>query len=371
MSKSVCIITGIITAPAAYPSLYDLLSIFNSQGIKIDFFQSDVDLDFSFFENITIHRIPYNSPKIKIFRFFTFLFLQLRISIQLIVHRQCCKTVILIYGGEEFSIPILLLKILHKHVILFYVGSMPRILSVIDPKKSILYKYIQRVNSGMSDEIILYSPKLISEWDFGRSRDKIIIAHEYFLNDTFTITMPFSERPPLIGYIGRLSGEKGIQNFVQALRPILKNRKDLKVLIGGDGELMESIKTFLAAEKLTDRVNLPGWISHDDLPQYFNQLQLLVLPSYTEGLPNIMIEALSCGTPVLATPVGAIPDIIKEGETGFIMRDNSPECIAENVIRALSSPGLEMIAQNGKKLVEENFTFERTSETFRNVFDNL
>lgn len=112
-------------------------------------------------------------------------------------------------------------------------------------------------------------------------------------------------------------------------------------------------------------------ISHDDLPRYLNQLRLLVLPSYTEGLPNIMLEAMACGTSVLATPVGAIPDVIIDGKTGFIMENNSPECIAENVIRALNSPALDKIAEEGRRFVEENFTFEQVIERWKEVLEGL
>jgi glycosyltransferase involved in cell wall biosynthesis len=143
------------------------------------------------------------------------------------------------------------------------------------------------------------------------------------------------------------------------------------VLIVGDGPLKESIDASLVEEKLSDRVDLSGWIVHDDLPKYLNQLRLLVLPSYTEGLPNIMIEALACGTPVLATPVGAIPDIIRDGETGFIMEDNSPECIAENVLRILYSPDLERVAENGRNFVKRNFTFDKTVEQWKKIFGEI
>ena len=83
-----------------------------------------------------------------------------------------------------------------------------------------------------------------------------------------------------------------------------------------------------------------------------------------------MLEAMACGTPVLATPVGAIPDVIIDGKTGFIMENNSPECIAENVIRALASPDLERIAEGGRRFVEENFTFEKTVKNWKGILQS-
>ena len=80
---------------------------------------------------------------------------------------------------------------------------------------------------------------------------------------------------------------------------------------------------------------------------------------------------MACGTPVLATPVGGVPDVIKDDETGFIIEDNSPECIAENVERALNSPDLDKIVKNARELVEKEFTYEAAVERYREILENI
>ena len=107
-------------------------------------------------------------------------------------------------------------------------------------------------------------------------------------------------------------------------------------MIGGSGPLFDEVKTYLKDAGISEFVDLLGWIHHDELPKYLCSLRLLIIPSFTEGLPNIMLEAMASGTPVLATPVGAIPDIIIDKKTGFIMENNSPPCIAKNVKRVFS-----------------------------------
>jgi len=231
---------------------------------------------------------------------------------------------------------------------------------------------LSKICYNLCNNIILYSPSLVSYWSLEKYCHKVLIAYEHFLNfKTFTVTTSLPDRPSLIGYIGRLSEEKGAQHFIRALPAILGDRQDLRVLIGGEGQLKEAIEASLQREELTARTDLPGWISRDDLPRHLNQLRLLVIPSYTEGLPNIMLEAMACGTPVLATPVGGVPDVLIDGETGFIMENNSPECIAENVIRALNSPDLKRIAEDGRRFVEEHFTFKRTVENWKEILQNI
>ena len=297
---------------------------------------------------------------------------QLRYSYHVFRHSKSADKWIFFTGGERMVLPIILAHLLKKPVLLYIPGSAVRDANFSKDSLSKPTEILSTITQNLADCIILYSPALISEWSLERHRHKILIAHRHFLDfNTFTVTTPLPDRPPLIGYIGRLSGEKGVQHFAQALPAILSDRQDLHVLIGGDGQLKETIEVSLQEQALTARVDLPGWISHDDLPRYLNQLRLLVLPSYTEGLPNIMLEAMACGTPVLATPVGAIPDVIIDGKTGFIMENNSPECIAENVIRALSSPDLGLIAEDGRRFVEENFTFERVVERWKEVLEEI
>jgi glycosyltransferase involved in cell wall biosynthesis len=230
----------------------------------------------------------------------------------------------------------------------------------------------QSLSYTIADKLVVYSPNLVAEWQLERYRHKILIAYEHFIGtDTFAITTPFLHRPRLIGYIGRFHEEKGILNFIKALPAVLNTPDELRVLIGGDGPQKESIVAILQENGLTARIDLTGWIFQQDLPLRLNTLRLLVIPSYTEGLPNIMLEAMACGTPVAATPVGAIPDIIKDGETGFIMENNSPECIAKTISRALNDPNVETIALNARLLVQREFAFDISVKQWKRILETI
>ncbi len=295
---------------------------------------------------------------------------EIKISFFLVFHPKTDYYVIFL--AQSLTLPVLTLRLMGKKPILILGASNNQ---MNKSKKSRLFQVLaleERVNFGLCTNIVLYSGRLIQEWDLERFRHKILIGHRHFIHfNRFSVTKPCSARDTTIGYIGRLSDEKGILNFVSALPGILKENPALKVLIIGDGPLGDQIRKYLVQHDIEKNVVLTGWIRHDEIPRYLNELRLLVLPSNTEGLSNIMLEAMACGTPVLSTPVGAIPDFIRDGDTGFLMENNTPECIQKNVTRALSSPDIEKITLNAQELLQREFTFERAVQRYSGIFKKL
>jgi len=322
-------------------------------------------------KNVHVYRVDYKAWGSILARVAKFSYAQLKISYRLL---KLSKKVDLwlFFSGEYSLLPMITAKSLRQNAIFVPAGSSSKSGRATNDILAKPVPFLERGNYLLSSKIILYSERLIQEWGLEKYRGKILVAHKHFLNfGKFKIEKLLSERDNLLGYIGRLSQEKGILNFIEAITKVLEMRDDIRFLIGGDGPLRTKVELYLNAENLNTKVKFAGWIPHDELPKCLNDLKLLILPSYTEGLPNIMLEAMACGTPVLATPVGAIPDIIKDGETGFIMENNSLECIARNVIRALNNPNLEEITRNARALVEKEYTYEAAVEGYRKILDSL
>jgi glycosyltransferase involved in cell wall biosynthesis len=281
-------------------------------------------------------------------------------------------TWIFFFGGEVLVLPMLAAKLSGKKVILALPGHTPIMMAPAGDRLLLPAGILTGMTCRLCDRIVLYSPALISHWGLERYRDKIAIAREHLLDfEAFRVETPLEGRPASIGYIGRLADEKGVWNFVRALPRIAAANGDLNFLIGGDGPLLPAIREFVLENGLTGRVTLAGWIRHEDLPCHLNSIRLLVLPSYTEGLPNIMLEAMACGTPILATPVGAVPDFVRDGETGFILASNTPEGVSASVIGVLGRPDLASVARTARECVEQEITYERAVERFAAVIEGL
>ena len=369
-------IIGIVTIPISeanltpLSNLVDILSSFSSKvclitgGAGYTFFKGK--------QKVELYGVG-RRPKPNTFgRVMKYIPTQLSISYKLARVSANTNLWIFFIGGPALLLPILSAKLFGKKVVLACAGSDIESIRAQDKVLSKPVELLVKLGLTLSDEIIIYSPNLIKEWNLEKYRNKISIAHKHFLDfSKFKVGKPLEKRDNLIGYIGRLSEEKGILSFMEAIPKALEREDSVEILIGGDGQLRGKVERYLNEQNLNNKVKFVGWIPHDELPKYLNELKLLVLPSYTEGLPNIMLEAMACGTPVLATPVGAVPDVIKDGETGFIMEDNLPETIAQGISRALNCPNLEQIGDDACALVKKEFTFEAALEGYRDILRSL
>ena len=138
----------------------------------------------------------------------------------------------------------------------------------------------------------------------------------------------------IILFVGRIVPEKGVDKLVQAVSYLQgKQRIKLVVIGGGDRSIAEiqRLKNLARSLKIGDSVRFLGLIAHDELPFFYSAADVSVVPSYHESFGLVMLESLACGTPVVATKVGGAETVIRHGETGYIVKNNDPYCLAESI----------------------------------------
>ncbi len=186
----------------------------------------------------------------------------------------------------------------------------------------------------------------------------------------------FSSSVRLIGIVGRLVPCKGHRYFLEAAREIANEIEEVKFLIVG-GNLPESqeensyreIKYSIEKLRLRDRVILTGFQSN--VTEVMNALDVLVCPSLAESFGMVVLEALACGTPVVASNVGGIPEILQHGG-GILVPPKDPESIAREVSRLLENPDeRRRISIEGMKNVRENFPIERTVREIEGLYKEI
>ena len=367
---------GIVTMPiveAGVMALSKLTDIVSSLSTRICLITGDAG--YTFFKDnhkVEVHGVGDSPKPNTLSRIAKYIPIQLRITYRFSRTSRKVDLWIFFTGGLASPFPILIGKLFGKKTLLIYPASDVEIMRAQSKILPVPMELLTRASSIISDRIIVYSKTLIAQYNLQKYNHKISIANEYFIDiDRFKIRDKFDERENLVAYIGRLSQEKGALNFVSAIPEVLQERDDINFLVGGDGPLRNKIEKSIYEKRLKDRIKLTGWIPHNELPDYLNRLKLIVLPSYTEGIPAIMLEAMACGTPVLVTPVGAIPDVIKHGETGLIMEKNTPMSIARNILEAMVCPRLSKIAQNARTLIEQEYTYEDTVKQYKVALDKL
>jgi glycosyltransferase involved in cell wall biosynthesis len=135
----------------------------------------------------------------------------------------------------------------------------------------------------------------------------------------------------IILFVGRLHPVKGIQYLIDAMVSIEKYDKNAKLLIIGDGEERYNLESYVNKRKLKDSITFIGELPHSELPQYFAASDIFVLPSLSEGFPNVLLEAMASGLPIIATNVGGVPDIIQENINGFLVEPQNPNEIGKKL----------------------------------------
>ena len=175
---------------------------------------------------------------------------------------------------------------------------------------------------------------------------RILVVHDAVRVERFSNPDPrfrqlardfLPDRPNrLVLAAGRLSPEKGFSDLVAAAALVAGSDPSVGFVLFGDGRLRGACSRQIAERGLQSTFHLAGF--HSDLDKFLPHFDLTVLPSYTEGLPNIVLESLAAGVPVVATAVGGTPEIIENGINGYLVEPRRPDRLAAQVKRAPAVP---------------------------------
>lgn len=169
---------------------------------------------------------------------------------------------------------------------------------------------------------------------------------------------------------GRLSPEKGFAVLLEAAAGFLAADPGAGVVLFGEGPERATLERRVAELGLGERFALPGFTR--DLDKYLPWADVAVLPSFTEGLPNVVLEASAAGVPVVATAVGGTPEAVADGETGLLVPPGQPQVLAARIGELLADPDRrQQMGEAGRAFVRERFSFAGQAEAYRQLFARL
>jgi glycosyltransferase involved in cell wall biosynthesis len=181
-----------------------------------------------------------------------------------------------------------------------------------------------------------------------------------------------AEYPLRLVYIGRLDREKGIYETLQAMRLAQELGVDARISIAGGGAEEARLKRYAQALGLASRVCFVGPVFGDDKVRLLAGADAMILASYSEGLPYALLEAMAAGIPVIATPVGAIPDVVSHGIHGYLVPPRDARAIAEALAAmAGDREGISWMSRACRRRIRAAYAIDRVAAEFATQYSQL
>jgi glycosyltransferase involved in cell wall biosynthesis len=177
-----------------------------------------------------------------------------------------------------------------------------------------------------------------------------------------------ADNPPIVGLIGRLAIEKGVDIFLRAATQVLAELPSTKFVVVGEGPDREKLEPLIDELKIRDSVAMLG--RRDDMPSVYASLDIMVSASRQEGLPMAILEGMASRLPLIATSVGEVPTVVLDGRTGVLLPPENAASLASAIVALLRDPvQRERLGTAARKLIEDEFSANRMTPGYLRVYE--
>jgi sugar transferase (PEP-CTERM/EpsH1 system associated) len=276
----------------------------------------------------------------------------------------------------------------HANVIGRIVGRLARVPIVITSRRNLdiggRHREILHRLTGRLDDCTIAVSELVRKTYIARAgvpEDRVITIHNGVDAERFPIkdasvaariraNLGIPLDAPVIGTVGRLHRQKDLASLLTAMVQVRARFPAVRLLLVGEGELRGDLEALAKSLGLVDAVTFAG--SRPDVAEILATLDVFVLPSLWEGMPNTVLEAMSVGLPVVATAVGGTPEVVVDGQTGILVPPQEPARLAEAIMLLLQDPEFgRKLGRVGRARVMSQFQISETVRRTETLYEQL
>ena len=249
------------------------------------------------------------------------------------------------------------------------------------PWRRKLFIFLERLAAKWADKLIVISNPL-KDWGLRLGigkKEQYVLIYSGIEIDKFKVNIDvnkkkeeFGIRPDelVVGVVAKLWEGKGHECVLKAVKDVIKKVPNVRFMFVGEGYLYRSLKELRDKLGLADYVIFTGF--RKDIPEITSIFDVAVLASYFEGLGRVILEAMVCGKPVVATKVGGIVDIVEDAVTGLLVPPNNQVALSGALVKLLSNEDLrKKIGENAKKRIDERFSSQAMVDKIHLLYNSL
>lgn len=218
------------------------------------------------------------------------------------------------------------------------------------------------------DRIIILSPEWLNQYSAVVDISKLRVVENYSVIQEQCNDHPCNHRILFLGFINQI---KGCFDMPEVMSYISKENIPLKIIIAGTGE-EERLKHIASEKGVLDYFEFTGWVRNTEKDKLLKESDILFLPSYAEGMPMAILDAMGYGLPIISTTVGGIPSIVRDGESGFLFSPGDCKGFANAIVKLMKDDELrKTFGRKSYEIAKENYTLDRHIEKLERVYEEF
>lgn len=225
----------------------------------------------------------------------------------------------------------------------------------------------------LSNKITAVSSTVARELkEYGLDPDNVTVVSNGVDEKTFSKIQSKHSTEPYVLYTGGLKARKGIFDLIESTKYVCKKYPNVKFVICGSGPFLKKIKEKAERIGADGYITFLGYVDRSKLIETYQNATIHVVPSHYEGLPTVLLEAMSCGRPVVATNIGGNNEVVSDGVNGLLVPPKNPEKIAQAILRLLDDETLrKSIGNAARETIEKYYTWDKIADNVLDCYETI